>query len=208
MIYSRAKTFLQSNIYHCDLPISGLVAAGSISGLASSFILTPIELIKCKLQVQIVPTTCSTADSFYPPGPLALCVQTYRNHGITGLWRGQMGTLVRETGGGAAWFGIYEYITMLCRNKSHQKNTSSEMMLAGALSGMGYNLVLFPADSIKSRMQTDASSGMLQTASDIWRSLGIKGFYRGCGITVARSAPSSAVIFLVFAKLVEFDREV
>jgi len=206
MIYSRAKTALESNIYHCKLPISGLVAAVAISGLASSFILTPIELIKCKLQVQIIPTS-STAAPFCPPGAFALCIQTYRNHGIPGFWRGHLGTLVRETGGSAAWFGIYEYTTMLCRQQTNCKNTASEMMLAGALSGMGYNLVLFPADSIKSRMQTNATCNMLQTVCDIWKCFGIKGFYRGCGITVARSAPSSAIIFLVFTKLVEFDKE-
>jgi mitochondrial ornithine carrier protein len=35
----------------------------------------------------------------------------------------------------------------------------------------------------------------------IWRQYGIRGLYRGCGITVLRSAPSSAFIFIIFDAL-------
>jgi ornithine carrier protein len=42
----------------------------------------------------------------------------------------------------------------------------------------------------------------------IWRSYGVRGLYRGCGITVARSAPSSAFIFIIFDALKgRFHRE-
>jgi ornithine carrier protein len=37
----------------------------------------------------------------------------------------------------------------------------------------------------------------------IWRQYGLKGLYRGCGITVVRSAPSSAFIFIIFDALKE-----
>ncbi|KAJ3169760.1 hypothetical protein HK101_011427 [Irineochytrium annulatum] len=78
--------------------------------------------------------------------------------------------------------------------------SAGQLMFAGALAGMTYNLTLFPADLIKSRQQImevgpNVRSGFGQIAADIWRAQGVKGFYRGCGITVARSAPTSAVIF-------------
>ena len=70
-----------------------------------------------------------------------------------------------------------------------------------------YNFILFPADTIKSRMQTEAigvggrSAGFVEVARGIWQYGGIKALYRGCGITVARSAPSSALIFTVYEGL-------
>jgi ornithine carrier protein len=70
--------------------------------------------------------------------------------------------------------------------------------------------MLFPADSIKSRMQTqvlypgEKAKGFLEITSGMYKAGGIKAFYRGCGITCFRSAPSSAVIFLCYEKLKEW----
>jgi ornithine carrier protein len=37
----------------------------------------------------------------------------------------------------------------------------------------------------------------------LWRQHGLKGLYRGCGITVLRAAPSSAVIFTTYDALIK-----
>jgi ornithine carrier protein len=72
---------------------------------------------------------------------------------------------------------------------------------------MSYNFLFFPADTIKSRMQTVAADSSAphvkfwQEGKAIFRAYGLKGLYRGCGITVARSVPSSALIFVVFDAL-------
>jgi ornithine carrier protein len=71
-----------------------------------------------------------------------------------------------------------------------------------------YNVTLFPADSIKSAIQTAAELnpaaprlGFIQMGRQIWRTRGIKGLYAGCGLTCLRSGPSSAVIFLLYETL-------
>ena len=74
---------------------------------------TPIELVKCKMQVQMLMTPVSTAagTSAGPhklPGPIAVLTSVVREHGLRGLWLGHTGTLLRETGGGAAWFAAKE----------------------------------------------------------------------------------------------------
>ena len=80
-------------------------------------------------------------------------------------------------------------------------------MLAGATAGVSYNFVFYPADTIKSRMQTEElmTSGTRGTFWEVgrklWREHGIGGLYRGCGITVGRAAPSSAFIFAVYEGL-------
>jgi ornithine carrier protein len=82
---------------------------------------------------------------------------------------------------------------------------------------MSYNIVLFPADCVKSAMQTQAelrkhdpdarhqkarpAPKFFAVAKDIYRSRGIRGLYAGCGVTVMRSAPSSAMIFLIYETL-------
>ncbi|KAF7713408.1 Mitochondrial carrier domain-containing protein [Penicillium ucsense] len=195
------------------LPFMVLVASGALSGSVTSLALTPIELIKCKIQVPL-----DSARYHKPIGPLGMVVRVFREEGIRGFWRGQMGTLIRETGGSAAWFGGYEGATSLLRKYSQPPGSPEstetlpvhQQMLAGASAGISYNFLFYPADTIKSRMQTAdvsllAATGERQTfigvGRAIWSQQGLKGLYRGCGITCARSAPSSAFIFSVYEGL-------
>ncbi|KAJ3182461.1 hypothetical protein HDU85_002558 [Gaertneriomyces sp. JEL0708] len=194
-----------------SLTLPELALSGFLSGAFVSFILTPVELVKCKLQVQDVlyaPTSQSPATARSFQGPISVLSQVIRQHGLRGLYQGHMGTFLREAGGGAAWFGSYEY---LCRkfltqsqkygdrNLTKDDLSTWQIMTAGALAGMCYNGALFPADSIKSRQQTtEGNSSFTQVARKLYQAEGIKGFYRGCGMTVLRSAPTSALIFATY----------
>ncbi|KAJ3207945.1 Ubiquitin-protein ligase E3B [Dinochytrium kinnereticum] len=193
------------------LSIPQLCLSGFLSGSIVSFVLTPVELVKCKLQVQGVTLHGLDDKSLSKPiykGPFDILSKTLKARGFFGLYQGHTGTFLRESGGGAAWFGTYEYVCKQLIGQDPTRNTKEDLstwhlMGAGALAGMAYNLTLFPADVIKSRQQTMEGSGLLrsgflQVASDLYRAQGIKGFYRGCGITVARSAPTSAVIFATY----------
>ncbi|KAF3386604.1 hypothetical protein F1880_001429 [Penicillium rolfsii] len=191
-----------------QLPFAALLASGALSGSVTSLALTPIELIKCKVQVPL------ESAGYKPVGPLAMVARVFREEGLSGFWRGQLGTLIRETGGSAAWFGGYEGVSSLLRKSNAQNPTEAlplyQQMIAGASAGISYNFLFYPADTIKSRMQTAdisalAANGERQTfvsvARALWRQQGLKGMYRGCGITCARSAPSSAFIFSVYEGL-------
>ncbi|MBE7182525.1 MAG: MC/SLC25 family protein, partial [Terriglobus roseus] len=89
-----------------------LVACGGASGAFTSLALTPIELVKCKMQVPLD----HLSDRSKAPGAWQIIRSVYRHHGILGFWRGQLGTLMRETGGSAAWFGSYEGVSLFFRN--------------------------------------------------------------------------------------------
>ncbi|KAL8936066.1 MAG: hypothetical protein Q9211_004372 [Gyalolechia sp. 1 TL-2023] len=205
------------------LPLDALAACGAVSGAMTSLLLTPIELVKCKMQYSVSPSSTSTLTR----SPITVIASVFRQHGILGFWRGQLGTLIRETGGSAAWFGCYEGVSVGLRRyrdasttrRLNGRSPSSPIhhqLLAGASAGVAYNFVFFPADTIKSRMQTEelpssTSSGAVikrqtfwKSGKELWQQQGLRGLYRGCGITVARSAPSSAVIFTIYEGLREW----
>ena len=46
-------------------------------------------------------------------------------------------------------------------------------------------------------------SSFAGTAREMWRRGGVRGLYAGCGITVARAIPSSALIFLIYDGLTQ-----
>lgn len=209
-----------------SLTLPQFALAGAGSGLVTSFLLTPIELIKCKMQVQMlvaapVAATVGCATPASLSGPLSVLTTVLRAHGLRGLWLGHTGTLIRETGGTAAWFTTKELVAerLLARRAVATVNDRShlhpwESALAGACAGAAFNLSLFPADTVKSAMQTadefrpSSSSALppaavskptfIGTARAMYNAHGIRAFYAGCGLTVARSIPSSAIVFLIY----------
>ena len=214
--YRVAQNALQATVFRSkesiSLPLGALVLCGAASGAFTSLLLTPIELVKCQMQVPL------SASTLRGPGPLSIIASVFRRNGIFGFWRGQLGTLIRETGGSAAWFGSYEGVSALFRRYSYPKPPQSatnatlslwQQMFAGAIAGVSYNFLFYPADTIKSRMQTEeistsSSSGRRTfgaVGAALWRQQGLKGLYQGCGITVMRAAPSSAFIFAIYEGL-------
>ena len=208
-----------------DLPLPALITAGAMSGGLTSLILTPIELVKCRMQVPLHspldPNLGPRAglSSTSSVSPFAVIADVYRREGLRGFWRGQTGTFLRETGGTAAWFGAYEASALFFARRMPSPSSSSSaekgkadlplyaQLASGALAGMSYNFLFYPADTIKSKIQTGelshqgARPTFLSTGRALWNSHGLRGLYRGCGITVARSAPSSALIFTVVERL-------
>lgn len=213
------RSQLDHNNSKVELPFPYLLGCGAASGAFTSLLLTPIELIKCKMQMPLPPSRLASKLSHTttrPPGPVQLIRSVFRTHGILGFWHGQLGTLIRETGGSAAWFGSYEGVKMLFLKRDPSLHNIADVkvwqqMTAGAVAGMSYNFVFYPADTIKSRMQTSGMESVnggkslrltfLATGQELWREQGLRGFYRGCGITVFRSAPSSAIIFSIYEAL-------
>ncbi|KAK4691039.1 hypothetical protein P7C71_g5879, partial [Lecanoromycetidae sp. Uapishka_2] len=197
------------------LPLGVLVACGGASGAFTSLLLTPIELVKCQMQVPL------SSSSLQGQGPLSIILSVFRHHGIFGFWHGQLGTLIRETGGSAAWFGSYECVSAMFRKYNVQPASRSnsapdakealaiyQQLLAGATAGVLYNFLFYPADTIKSRMQTEEVNARAAgratfwaSGKSLWQQQGVRGMYRGCGITVGRAAPSSALMFSVYEGL-------
>ncbi|KAG0654349.1 hypothetical protein C6P46_001788 [Rhodotorula mucilaginosa] len=232
---------------HLSIPQTATAAA--LAGAAASFVLTPVELVKCKMQVSNIaaaaaeagtlatsPATAAAAAAAAPspqPGAIAFTRSILREYGLRGLWLGQTGTLIRETGGGAAWFTTFELlVAYFIQRRAARGETSSsapgvggrvtkadlsavELMAAGAAAGVTYNVVLFPADCIKSTIQTeDELRGLrvgggkkeprrsfFQVGKDIYTARGLRGLYSGCGLTALKAAPSSALIFYIYSRL-------
>jgi ornithine carrier protein len=222
------KAFFESGLYPREqpLPLHALWLTGAISGAFTSLVLTPIELVKCKMQVPAFASSDGMIRS--PQTTRAIVRQIFQHHGFLGFWHGQMGTLIRETGGCAAWFGSKETATSLFRKYNHSSSRADtvtihhpahpstldltplpywQQAVSGAVAGVTYNFLFFPADTIKSRMQTMAvndarpSRSFWKEGAMLWREHGMKGMYRGCGITCIRSAPSSAFIFMIYDSL-------
>ena len=176
------------------------------------------------LAVQFAGATSLTAAQIARlPGPIEVLKEVLRTAGLRGLWLGQTGTLIRETGGTAAWFGSKEFTASLLlsyRSKKHPELIADgkplrkkdlllwESAVSGASAGVLYNLILFPADTVKSTMQTEEElrprpkgaprPTFFGTFNQLYAKQGLRGLYAGCGITIARAVPGSGLVFLIY----------
>jgi solute carrier family 25 carnitine/acylcarnitine transporter 20/29 len=86
------------------------------------------------------------------------------------------------------------------------------LLSTGALAGVAYWTAFYPADTIKSHIQTNplhANQSFVQIFRRVYKTEGINGLYRGWGITAARAAPAHAAIFATYEyslKLLKNDK--
>ncbi|KAJ2708147.1 mitochondrial ornithine carrier protein [Coemansia spiralis] len=227
--YNRIQSAIRASspAMPADAPLSlpQLFLSGALSGAICAVVITPIELVKCKLQVENVQgygapphATQHTAVRF--SGPLSVVAHLLKTQGITGLYKGVAPTIARETIGVGCWFGTYEFVCQQLLAMRAAANPAAPRMskedlgpgaiiLAGGCAGIGYNIASYPIDVVKSVIQTadvgaasqkqqQPRSGVLGTVRAVYARGGITAFYRGLGITLLRAFPANAAMFMTY----------
>lgn len=182
-------------------PLALKCISGGAAGFMASFVLTPIELVKCQLQVKNLVSDDPRARHLYS----TVVGNIIKKDGIKGLWKGLGSTLMREILGTAIWFGTYETVSDYLNGVMPQ--LAAGPLISGAIAGVTFNTSTFPIDTIKSNIQTSDILG--SDKSTFWgtvRRLGIRRMYSGLGITLFRCVPANAMIFYTYEILKEkFD---
>ncbi|KAI9483451.1 MAG: mitochondrial carrier domain-containing protein [Benjaminiella poitrasii] len=179
---------------------SQLYLAGAASGLANSFVSGPVEHIRTRLQVQ-------TGTGF--SGPIDCIRKIYQSYGISGIYKGQAITMLREFQGYGAYFLAYEFLVQDAMKKNNLEKRSDlptwKVCAFGAAAGYAMWLTIYPMDAIKSKLQTDGFtaqtkqySSALNCARITFAKEGAAGFFKGIGPCLLRAAPVNAVTFMGF----------
>eukprot|EP00405_Crypthecodinium_cohnii_P015885 CAMPEP_0206455264 /NCGR_PEP_ID=MMETSP0324_2-20121206/21649_1 /ASSEMBLY_ACC=CAM_ASM_000836 /TAXON_ID=2866 /ORGANISM="Crypthecodinium cohnii, Strain Seligo" /LENGTH=326 /DNA_ID=CAMNT_0053925935 /DNA_START=140 /DNA_END=1120 /DNA_ORIENTATION=+ len=194
------------------VPVWKYLAGGAASGVTVAFVLTPVELIKCRMQVQSGLAATSTGKRY--SGSLDCAKQILREEGLAGMWRGNGACLAREIPGNVAWFGCYELVLrgiQLAKGYDRKSDVPlAASAVAGSAAGVCYWAIPFPADTVKSKLQTDprfAGLPFQQVFSTILKEDGVRGLYRGIGITAARAAPSHGMLFFAYETVERWLRQ-
>jgi hypothetical protein len=193
-----------------DLPLSRVFLAGSMGGMTTSFIVTPLELIKCRLQVDRVSKEGMGGSVARYKGPIDCLLQSVRQEGLRVLYRGHSATFLRESLGTGVFFSTYEMgLRTLAAGIPREEVPAPAVLLAGAMAGVVLNAVPYPLDTAKSVMQTlqapvgAGEAGAAVVPRSLWGAVkliveaeGVAGLYRGITPALLRAMPSNAVVFL------------
>ncbi|KAJ1972169.1 carnitine transporter, partial [Dimargaris verticillata] len=146
------------------LTIGQICFAGGFSAIPATMLMTPIERVKCLLQIQ--------GNTDGPPkykGPLHAARVIVRESGVRGLYRGTYATLLRDGPGSVAYFGAYEIFKKMLTPEDAKPGelSTTAVIVAGGLAGMANWTVAIPPDVIKSRFQT-APEGTYRGLRDVF----------------------------------------
>lgn len=163
-----------------DLTLAQIGLAGAWAGFTNSFICSPVELIKARLQVQY---EAKSTQSLYR-GPLSVIRTLIQASGPSSIFTGLVSTIYREIPAYFAQFYFFEGTKTLFRQLHQQRqlaqaqtqthsttnkitdNTTTlntppqplplsffELFIAGGIGGIGCWVFSYPQDVIKSRLQ-------------------------------------------------------
>jgi solute carrier family 25 (mitochondrial carnitine/acylcarnitine transporter), member 20/29 len=162
--------------------------AGTISGFLQSFALSPIELVKTRLQL-------AKPGEGMPSGTLAAARYILQTGGFKALYRGLGMTIARDSPALAIYFTSYEILT--AGDKS-----ATTVFLGGGVAGILSWALLYPLDVVKSRIQGDVE-GRYTGAWDCFkksiRADGWKSMTRGIGAVSLRAFICNGACFTAVA---------
>ncbi|PWY80636.1 mitochondrial carrier protein [Aspergillus heteromorphus CBS 117.55] len=182
-------------------------AAGLCSGLTSSILLQPADLLKTRVQqsqnASLLPTIKTILSS---PNP------------IRNLWRGTLPSALRTGFGSALYFtslnalrtGIAQSSTPIPNNGTATSSSSALPKLSntanlttGAAARVAAGFVMMPVTVLKVRYESDyyAYRSLVGAGRDIVRTEGIRGLFSGFGATAARDAPYAGLYVLFYEQL-------
>ncbi|RDB18575.1 Mitochondrial basic amino acids transporter [Hypsizygus marmoreus] len=234
LVFASYRFFMKIQLEHSQaIPtLAQITLAGAGSGIVSSIITTPTELIKIRQQSSLIPTSTH-----------AVALQIFREAGLGGLYRGITATALRDCGYGA-YFLAYEATLRYFASRPTEASPRPTgqngpswpaLLIAGGLAGIFGWLATFPLDVVKTRMQGTARAPVSRTPGTAsptsnpttpllakpgqppdanpyqstmstiihsYRTEGISVFFRGLAPTLIRAIPVNMVTFATFEAIV------
>ena len=158
-VYDRLRTSFR-NLNYQESPATRFISGASAGGTAC-FACYPLDLVRTRLTVFKSPSA-STSRSIY--GSISSVMYSIvKTEGIIGLYRGVFVSVCVTTPTFGISFCVYGTVKEkllnfvsphnIFKDQSSGKLSAYGSMLCGAMSGITSSLIMFPADSIRRRMQ-------------------------------------------------------
>jgi solute carrier family 25 carnitine/acylcarnitine transporter 20/29 len=177
--------------------LSATLLSGLWAGFVFANIITPIDLIKTKLQMEGVGDTVKSTKVS------KMVKRTVRNEGVKGLYRGLGITFFRDIPYFTAQFAMFEAAKQALEPVFGSSPITS--FGAGALAVLSSWVISYPQDVIKTRIQCSRKKTKIKEAMrEIYSIRGLKGFWKGLSPCIMRAVITGAVRFVSYEKCQEF----
>lgn len=182
------------------------LASGALARGISATLVTPLELLRTRLQA-----SSSTSTSRNLTSILVELGGQVKQQGPTVMFRGLIPTLYRDVPFSAIYFAGYESMKRIItgsglgeRNVEDSRTKEfSVAFFSGSTSGILAAIVTQPFDLIKTRLQAEAQSSKkrsstLEVGRRIMKTDGTSALFRGLSPRVAKVAPACGIMIASF----------
>ncbi|KIW05231.1 uncharacterized protein PV09_03769 [Verruconis gallopava] len=189
--------------------------AGAMAGAASSVYTSPMELIKYAQQLAKKIAEEKTGQGMSQAeqrlrqsygdqrSMIAIGKIIHKNFTWRGFYFGFKYHLVRDTFGGAFYFGTYEWVKhTLGPQQGREASHGLSVFFAGLTCGAVSSAVLMPYDTAKSRYQKECLSSVTRpTFPEYSWVRNLRANYPGFAITIARSGLTHGIFFFTYESI-------
>ncbi|XP_060058719.1 mitochondrial thiamine pyrophosphate carrier isoform X2 [Erinaceus europaeus] len=195
-----------------DLKASGknissfeVAVAGSASGLVTRALISPLDVIKIRFQLQIESLSRSDPNAKYH-GILQAVKQILKEEGPKAFWKGHMPAQLLSVGYGAVQFLSFELQTELVhRTNMPEAHEFSLHFLCGGLSACAATLTVHPMDVLRTRFAAQGEPKVYKSLRaavvSMYRTEGPLVFYKGLNPTLIAIFPYAGFQFSFYSLL-------
>lgn len=179
------------------------LAAGASAGALAKSTIAPLDRCKISFQVSHQPYSFVAAYRFL--------ADSYKNHGLLFLWRGNSATMMRVVPFAALQFCAHEQWRRVLAVDVHSRPTPLRRYLAGSLAGVTATSLTYPLDLARARLAV-STKAQYKSLSDVfvkaWRFEGPLSLFRGLTPTLMGVIPYAGTSFFTYEtlKLLHHDK--
>ena len=168
---------------------SSQLLAGGMAGMGQVIITNPMEIIKIQMQMQHI-TGLNNKN----------VLSVIKNHGVRNLYKGASACFMRDIPFSLIYFPLYTAI------KNNNKDCFANYLFSGTVSGAISAYTVTPFDVVKTRLQTKRIdgiqyNGLVDCFTKIYKTEGLRAFFKGSVARAVRSSIQFGITFGVFEML-------
>jgi len=183
--------------------------AGGSAGMFATMVTYPLDLLRTRF-------ACQGKRKLYANYADAMR-QIVANEGVQGFYRGIGPSLAQIVPYMALMFWTYDSVKLRITNRFGKINGALADATSGAIAGMLSKTGVYPLDTVRKRLQVQGPArtqyvipsvplhtrGTWHTIMEIVKREGTLALYKGLGPTLLKTAPATAVTFLVYGRTKE-----
>ncbi|KAG0937599.1 hypothetical protein G6F57_007362 [Rhizopus arrhizus] len=198
---------MPSHITSSKINANETALCGGIAGIATRFAISPLDVIKIRLQLQSQPLSTkllfSKQNAKYS-GIFHSFKTIVQEEGIRGLFKGNVAAEYLYLTYGISQFYAYYHMDAFMDKKT-QIVPSLKPFVSGMVAGSFATAITYPFDLLRTRFAVQGTSKVYKSLShailDINEKEGIKGFYRGLGSSIIQIMPYMGLMFFSYEGL-------